>query len=93
MKEFAIERIPVSSTFGVKNNEHLLMVYFIVVFRDAIYYDPDQDAILLFEQKENTLHDENIQPTLITETDDTLFVRPLFLDEGKHFRFPFTSHA
>ncbi|MCP3773184.1 GNAT family N-acetyltransferase [Paenibacillus sp. MZ04-78.2] len=129
MKEFAVERIPVSSAFGVKNNEHLLMVYFIVVFRDAIYYDHDEDAILLFEQKENTLHvydivskrkvdlekvvshiisektefvhfyfvpdsdNENIQSTLITETDDTLFVRPFALDEGKHFRFPLTSHA
>ncbi|USG63398.1 hypothetical protein NDK47_14530 [Brevibacillus ruminantium] len=32
------------------------MFYFILVFRDAIYYDQVEDVILLFEQKENQLH-------------------------------------
>ncbi|GIP31012.1 GNAT family N-acetyltransferase [Paenibacillus sp. J2TS4] len=129
MKEFAAERIPISSTFGVKDGEQLLMFYFIVVFRNAIYHDEDEDAILLFKQEENHLHvfdiiskrkinleavvdhmisdetefvhfyfvpdsdNENIQSALITESDDTLFVRPLLIDGTKHFRFPFTSHA
>lgn len=56
MKEFAAERIPVSSTFGVKDNKDLLMFYFIVVFRDAIYYDQDEEAILLFKHEDNHLH-------------------------------------
>ncbi|WP_052759403.1 hypothetical protein [Paenibacillus sp. DMB20] len=129
MKKFAAERIPVSSTFGVKDSEHLLMFYFILVTRDSIYYDQDEDAILLFKQEENHLHvfdiiskrkinleavvnhmisdetelvhfyfvpdsvNQNIQSALITETDDTLFVRPLLIDGVKHFKFPFTSHA
>ncbi|WP_409346169.1 GNAT family N-acetyltransferase [Paenibacillus sp. MBLB4367] len=129
MKEFAARRIPVSSTFGVKDHKGLLMFYFLIVFRDAIYYDQAEDAILLFEREENRLHvfdivskkkinleavvnrmisDEtelvhfhfvpdtdnvNIQKAYITETDDTLFVRPLLIDGVNHFTFPLTSHA
>lgn len=129
MKEFAAERIPVSSTLGVKDNKDLLMFYFILVFRDTIYYDPNEDVILLFEQEDHVLHvfdvvskkkihiekvvshmisektelihfhfvpdsdNENIQSTLVTETDETLFVRPLFAVKGKSIKFPLTSQA
>ncbi|MFF0826016.1 GNAT family N-acetyltransferase [Brevibacillus sp. NPDC003359] len=56
MKEFAAERIPVSSRFGVKDSEHLLMFYFLLVFRDAIYYVEEEDVIVLFEQEDDQLH-------------------------------------
>lgn len=56
MKEFAVERIPVSSIVGVKNNEHLLMFYFIVAFNDAIYYLEEDESIIIFEQEDNNLH-------------------------------------
>ncbi|MNJ79736.1 hypothetical protein D3C77_778530 [compost metagenome] len=36
---------------------------------------------------------ENIQSTLVTETDETLFVRPLFAVKGKSIKFPLTSQA
>ncbi|NKQ18368.1 GNAT family N-acetyltransferase [Brevibacillus laterosporus] len=35
----------------------------------------------------------NIHTELITESDDTLFVRPLLKDLPKHFLFPLTSHS
>ncbi|KZE53978.1 GNAT family acetyltransferase [Brevibacillus parabrevis] len=36
---------------------------------------------------------EHIQAEWITETDDTLFVRPSLQKKPKHFLFPLTSHA
>lgn len=129
MKGVAVERIPVSVAFGVKDSERLLMFYFVLFFRDAIYFDQDEDAILLFKQEEDHLHvfgivskrkvnleavvnhmisdetrlvhfhfvpdgeNNNIQPALVKETDNTLFVRPLLIDRVKHFEFPFTSHT
>ncbi|QRG70694.1 GNAT family N-acetyltransferase [Brevibacillus choshinensis] len=56
MKEFASERVPVSSRLGVKGDEHLLMFYFLLVFHDVIYYVEDADAIVLFAQEEDQLH-------------------------------------
>jgi GNAT superfamily N-acetyltransferase len=56
MKRFAAERIPVSSRLGVRNNEHLLMFYFILVFRDAAYYLEGEDVIVLFEREDHRLH-------------------------------------
>jgi predicted N-acetyltransferase YhbS len=56
MGQFAAERIPVSSIIGVKNNEHLLMFYFIIAFNDAIYYIEDVDAIVIFKQVDKHLH-------------------------------------
>ncbi|MCR8644313.1 GNAT family N-acetyltransferase [Paenibacillus sp. N1-5-1-14] len=56
MKQFAAERIAVSSTLGVKNQEHLTMFYLILAFSDAIYYIQDEDVIVLFEQEDKELH-------------------------------------
>lgn len=56
LKKFAIERIPVSSILGVKNNEHLLMFYFILVFSDAIFYIEEEDTIVIFKQEGTHLH-------------------------------------
>ncbi|MBT2648446.1 GNAT family N-acetyltransferase [Bacillus sp. ISL-34] len=44
------------------------------------YFTPDYDI-------------KNIHKELITESDDTLFVRPLLKDGTKHFLFPLTSHS
>ncbi|MCC8436759.1 GNAT family N-acetyltransferase [Brevibacillus sp. M2.1A] len=55
MKEFAAKRIPVSSRLGVKDSEHLLMFYFLLVFRDAIYYLEEEDVIVLFEREDDQL--------------------------------------
>jgi len=56
MEQFAAERIPVSSVMGVKNNEHLLMFYFILAFNDDIYYTEDADAIVMYKQEDKELH-------------------------------------
>ncbi|MDC0765056.1 GNAT family N-acetyltransferase [Brevibacillus sp. AG] len=56
MKEFAAKRIPVSSRLGVKDSEHLLMFYFLLAFRDAIYYVEEEDVIVLFEREDDQLH-------------------------------------
>jgi GNAT superfamily N-acetyltransferase len=56
MKEFAVERIPVSSILGVKNNEHLLMFYFILAFNEAVYYIEEEETIVIFKQEDNLLH-------------------------------------
>lgn len=129
MEEFAANRIPVSSIMGVKNNEHLLMFYFILAFNEAIYYIEEVDAIVIFEQEDKHLHifdiiskqtfnydtilnsivsdnteivhfyftpdydHENLQKEFITESDDTLFVRPLCEERTKHFLIPLTSHS
>ncbi|QDS33783.1 GNAT family N-acetyltransferase [Brevibacillus brevis] len=56
MKEFAAKRIPVSSRLGVKDSEHLLMFYFLLAFRDAIYYVEEEDVIVLLEREDDELH-------------------------------------
>ncbi|MGG0658307.1 GNAT family N-acetyltransferase [Rummeliibacillus pycnus] len=56
LKNFAAERTPISSILGVKNNDHLLMFYFILAFNDAIYYIEEEDVIVLFKQEGTHLH-------------------------------------
>ncbi|RIJ63721.1 GNAT family N-acetyltransferase [Rummeliibacillus sp. POC4] len=56
LESFAAERIPVSSVLGVKNNEHLLMFYFILVFSDAIFYIEEEDTIVICKQEGAHLH-------------------------------------
>lgn len=56
MTLYSKERMPVSSVLGVKNNEHLLMFYFLVAFPDSIYFIEGEDAIVLFEEEEGELH-------------------------------------
>ncbi|WP_028545501.1 GNAT family N-acetyltransferase [Paenibacillus taiwanensis] len=56
MEKFAAERIPVSPKLGVKDNEHLLMFYFVVALQDMIYYIEELDVIVLFKEEERQLH-------------------------------------
>ncbi|WP_391205821.1 GNAT family N-acetyltransferase [Psychrobacillus sp. L4] len=129
LEDFATERIPVSSLLGVKNSEHLLMFYFILVFSEAIYYIQEEDVIVLFKHAGSHLHifdivskksveidtilshiistetetinlyftpddnDKKFNTAFITDSDDTLFVRPLIEDVTEHFQFPLTSHS
>jgi GNAT superfamily N-acetyltransferase len=129
LENFATERRPVSALLGVKNNEHLLMFYFILVFNDAIYYIEEEDVIVLFKHEDSHLHifdivskkrvdidtilnhiistetetinfyftpdydGKKFNTEVITDSDDTLFVRPLIKDVTKHFLFPLTSHS
>jgi GNAT superfamily N-acetyltransferase len=97
MKQFATERIPVSSRFGVKNNEHLLTFYFILVFQNATYYLEAEDAIVLFKRENNRLHIFDIvcKKTIDLETvvnhllsEDTEMVHFYFVpdSENKHIQ-------
>ncbi|HWI48144.1 MAG TPA: GNAT family N-acetyltransferase [Rummeliibacillus sp.] len=56
IESLATKRIPVSSILGVKNNEHLLMFYFILVFNDAVHYIEEEDVIVIFRQEDTQLH-------------------------------------
>ncbi|MED1919474.1 GNAT family N-acetyltransferase, partial [Bacillus thuringiensis] len=56
MKEFAAKRIPVSVSLGIKDSEHLLMFYLLLVFRDVIYYVEEEDVIVLLEREDDQLH-------------------------------------
>ncbi|WP_391118584.1 GNAT family N-acetyltransferase [Psychrobacillus sp. L3] len=129
LESFATERIPVSAFLGVKNNKHLLMFYFILVFSEAIYYIEEEGVIVLFKHDGSHLHlfdivskkrveidsilshiistetetinfyftpddnDKKFNTALVTDSDDTLFVRPLIKDVTEHFFFPLTSHS
>uniref|UniRef100_UPI00052FDE01 GNAT family N-acetyltransferase n=1 Tax=Planococcus sp. CAU13 TaxID=1541197 RepID=UPI00052FDE01 len=72
MKEFAIERVPVSSILGVKNSEHLLMFYFIIVFKNSIYYDEEENVIIIFEVEDDKLHVFDIISKARVEADRVL---------------------
>lgn len=56
LESFAVERIPVSSVLGVKDNKHLLMFYFILVFSDAIFYIEEEDTIVICKQEGTLMH-------------------------------------
>ncbi|GIN87434.1 GNAT family acetyltransferase [Heyndrickxia sporothermodurans] len=56
MKLYAKERIPVSSVLGVKDNESLLMFYFLIAFPSSIYFIEEEDSIVIFEAEDGELH-------------------------------------
>ncbi|MEB2301421.1 GNAT family N-acetyltransferase [Lysinibacillus xylanilyticus] len=56
LKLYAKERIPSSSILGVKNNESLLMFYFLIAFPHSIYFIEEEDVIVLFEKEGEELH-------------------------------------
>ncbi|MGE8204683.1 GNAT family N-acetyltransferase [Heyndrickxia sp. NPDC080065] len=56
MKLYAKERIPVSSVLDVKDNESLLMFYFLIAFPNSIYFIEEEDIIVLFEEEDGELH-------------------------------------
>lgn len=56
MKEFAAERVPVSSILGVKGDEHLVLFYFILAFNDAVYYIEEENLIVILKEEDQVLH-------------------------------------
>lgn len=56
LKLYAKERIPLSSVLDVKDNENLLMFYFLIAFPNSIYFIEDKDVIVLFEKEDEELH-------------------------------------
>ncbi|MGE8036252.1 GNAT family N-acetyltransferase [Lysinibacillus sp. KCTC 33748] len=56
LKLYAKERIPLSSVLDVKDNESLLMFYFLIAFPNSIYFIQDEDVIVIFEKEGEELH-------------------------------------
>ncbi|MGE7926849.1 hypothetical protein [Lysinibacillus xylanilyticus] len=56
MKLCATERIPTSSILDVKENESLLMFYFLIAFPNSIYFIEEEDVIVIFEREDEELH-------------------------------------
>ena len=49
-------RAAVSQTLGVVNDQHLLLFYGLLALPNNLYYLDDQDALVIYRVKENTLH-------------------------------------
>jgi GNAT superfamily N-acetyltransferase len=56
MERLASERLPISSILGVKDDQHLLMFYFLLAFSNAIYYLEEEDVIVIFNQEGSDFH-------------------------------------
>ena len=51
INKIATDRIPVSKRFGTQNTEGLLMFYCIYVFKEHLYYDEEQEAIVIYTRE------------------------------------------
>lgn len=49
-------RAPVSSRFGVLHAERITAWHCLYLHPDAVYYDPEEDVLLLFRQEGGTVH-------------------------------------
>lgn len=56
LEKFAQNRFINSNILDVENNANLLMFYFIIPFKEAIFYIEDLETIVLMEEEEGTLH-------------------------------------
>lgn len=56
LEKFAKNRHVNSTILDVENNESLLMFYFTLAFREAIFYVENLETIVLMEEEEDTLH-------------------------------------
>lgn len=56
VQRLAVSRRPISQVCGFEQAEHLLMWYFLNVFKNYYYYLPENDALVVAAQGENTLH-------------------------------------
>ena len=56
MCKLASERIYISDRLGVKNDQHLIMFYFLYAFSDNIYYLEEENVIVVFNIKGNELN-------------------------------------
>lgn len=56
LKNFAENRVPVSTILGVKNNPHLLCFHFLLAFPKTLYYVEQMETIVIFEETDGQLH-------------------------------------
>lgn len=53
--DFAKNRVPISQAFGTQNSAGLLMFYAIVVLRNVIYYDQNNEAIYIVKEQDRVM--------------------------------------
>lgn len=51
-----LARKPISERFGMGNNQGIFMFYALYVFPESIYYSPEDEAIVVFQQDGDTLN-------------------------------------
>lgn len=56
IERLAFERLPVSSTIDVIDNNHLLLFHLMIELDDIIYYIEEEDMIVVFEIEGTELH-------------------------------------
>jgi GNAT superfamily N-acetyltransferase len=56
IKRMVRSRRPVSERFGAKNSLGIFMFYALNVFPECLYYSPEDDAVVVFRHKGQTLH-------------------------------------
>lgn len=56
IKKMSDGRTPISNTFGVTNDQHLIMFYCSKFMYDTLYYIEDIETIVSYEIKEGVLH-------------------------------------
>jgi GNAT superfamily N-acetyltransferase len=54
--KFALERLPVSTKFGITNTQELLMFYCMYVFTQNIVYLEHENVIIIYKHEEEQLH-------------------------------------
>ncbi|MBP1989876.1 GNAT family N-acetyltransferase [Paenibacillus eucommiae] len=96
IKRMVLSRKPISERFGVGNNQGIFMFYVLNVFPQSLYYSPEDEAIIVFQQEGQTLHVYDVVSQNIVNWDGLL---PRLANEQTqtvHFHFTpeqFTSNA
>ncbi|WP_375102789.1 GNAT family N-acetyltransferase [Paenibacillus sp. RS8] len=88
LKQFAEERIPVSSILSVIENEHQLLFYFILPFHDSFYYIEEADVVVIFRHEDQQLHIFDILST--TSIDINAILHSIVSPETEVIHFYFT---
>lgn len=85
--DFARNRIPNSRKFGTVNTEELLQFYCLYAFSNDIYYLPEQDVIIIFQEREDCIDIFDI----ISKTEVNLqTILEIITGEQKKILFHFT---
>lgn len=96
IKSLLWARKPISEQFGISNNQGIFMFYALYVFSESIYYSPEDEAIVVFQQEDYTLNLYDIVSQVAVNLNDLL---PRIANEQTdyiHFHFTpdqFTDNA
>lgn len=91
LKKISKGRTPISQTFGVTNDEHLIMFYCTKFMEILNIIVEDEVSQVSFHFTPDIVEDSLIKETLVTE-DSTLLVKP-HEKTDKSIQYPMFSHA